>query len=260
MNSATPLISEYLIDMFEANGIRTEQSNGVLQFPQHRGIKIWGEAFQSKNPDFIQLDVLMELPDKKVLCESYSGMRTDSSRQTVVDALSAYFIGALHVVLSACFTHPRDFDTTSDRWSDKYRPRAIYVSPPPLGFGFEFNFGTRRDCWTINGVPRQIYLGPVTSRYATPGGLRDDNPLPGQIVDWIHDRLRRSSLPPGYHWMRIYHCHNEGQAMANEVLLDNEIWPEAQDELARFPWPVEPDPNDARMFLMIRDANTASRS
>lgn len=257
MNSATLLISPYLIDMFELRGIRTEQSQGILSFPKHPGIKVWGEAFRGTDPSIIQLDVLVELPDKRVLGESYVGRGGNSSREMVKDALTTFSVGALHVLLSACFTNSADFNTEHDRWSSDGLPHVHCINRPLSGYGIEIHFGVTRARSIINGIPRQIYLGPLTSRYGIPGGMRNDNPLACHVVEWIHDRLRRSSLTPGYHWMRIYHCHNQGQAMANEVVLDNEIWPEAQVELSRLPWPLEPDPNDSRMFLMIRDEKPA---
>lgn len=70
------------------------------------------------------------------------------------------------------------------------------------------------------------------------------------------DLLKRSNLPKGTHWIRIYHAEGEenGVEATTEVLLDNKPWLEMQTAAAALNWPDVKEFYSIRNFMVIQDA------
>lgn len=216
------MIREVLTVMFSMHGIEVEQSGNLLRVPGYPDMTIRGEAHWPVGPHVVRLDVLLTLPDGRELCESCAGMHRDAPQALLSDALASFSENALSVLVSSFFRQPLPSDVS-------------------------------QEIWTIQRRQRDIFLGSITSRFAVPGGESGSDEFCKRFFDWIEDWIRQSSLSPGDHWVRVYQSRQQGQIWGNEVVLDNRPWLEAEAELARFDWPAEPDPSDARVFLVIRD-------
>jgi hypothetical protein len=70
--------------------------------------------------------------------------------------------------------------------------------------------------------------------------------------------IKESKLPPGLHWIRLYHFECPTAATVNEVLLDNEPWTDLQMHLGSYSWPpVAGGFYSVRIFLVIKDLSEA---
>lgn len=219
---AERLIDETLDVLFLTYGVRAERSGRGFRVPSRPGLTLWGEASCPAGSHVVQLDVLLRLPDGRTVCESCGGLFGEAPKALLSDALAAMAEGTFPVLISAFFGQPPERGASHVRW--------------PIG-----------------GVPREVFVGPMTYRYGAPGGVDGADAFAYRLFEWVQDWLGRSSLPPGDHWVRVYHQHRDGRAFGNEVLLDNVPWPEAEAELAHLDWPAGPDPSDARVFLVVRD-------
>lgn len=221
-SGAAEMISETLTVLFLMHGIEVEKSGPLLRVPSHPDMTIRGEAHWPVGPHVVRLDVLLTLPDGRELCESCAGMHRETPQALLSDALATFSENALSVLVASFFHQPPPSDVS-------------------------------QEIWTIRGQARDVYLGSMTSRFGAPGGESGGYEFSQRFFNWIEDWLSRSSLPPGDHWVRVYQSRQRGEIWGTEVVLDNHPWPKAEAELAGIEWPAEPDPSDARVFLVIRD-------
>ena len=68
-------------------------------------------------------------------------------------------------------------------------------------------------------------------------------------------RLETTPFPQGTHWIRIAQERIAGEIGMNEVLLDNEHWPEMMEFMAGIEWPYAETSYDVRVFLVVREAS-----
>lgn len=216
-----PYINDVLRQLFEGHGVPTSTYRDWVVFPDHE-YAVSGRIVQEiANPNalILQLDVRLVLDDRLVLLESCSGWG-ESAEVAVQNALEAFANSTFHVLLAAFFKQP-------------------------LCHGTE-----RLEC-TIGGQSREVFLGVVTSRFGTPLDGEGEPDL--TFFNYFLSQLESQKLSPGTHWLRLYQMQSQGAALANEVLLDNEPWSEMQTAMSRYPWPINDDPYDVRVFLVVKD-------
>jgi Family of unknown function (DUF6348) len=160
-----------------------------------------------------QLDIGIEIYPGWLVLESFAGIGADIDA-ALKDAFDAFARGALHVMLSAFFRATPDEQVT-------------------------------REQWNIARTTRQMTLGNVVFRGRTPAD-------PVHWFPQLETALKSLALPEGTHWLRLYYAQRDSQAMIHEALLDNETWPELQEAMARFSWPLMGDFYSARLFLVIQ--------
>ncbi len=125
----------------------------------------------------------------------------------------------------------------------------------PAFFGTPPCHGTERETWSIGGRPRDVYSGLITTLLNYPPPKVDGMPNLDFFPQFI-TRLKTTSLPPGTHWIRIAQERIAGEIGLNEVLLDNELWPEMMDFMAGLDWPFADTSYDVRVFLVVREPLT----
>jgi hypothetical protein len=75
--------------------------------------------------------------------------------------------------------------------------------------------------------------------------------LPEDFFTSIEGLLKSLELTRLPHWLRVFYSQYNHQMAGVEVLLDNEPWPEAQDRIAKLPWPSLAQYYSARLFLTL---------
>jgi len=66
----------------------------------------------------------------------------------------------------------------------------------------------------------------------------------------IETALKRESLTPELHWVRVIHRHDSQGEGRTDVLLDNEPWPTGLQALSAIDWPA-PGDYTASAFVML---------
>ena len=212
MTSLTPLLGEIL----RQHDVPCEDEGDWLRLgPQGPRAQAWvGSVHDQPGHHSVQLDVCLELRAGRLLVESCGGFGS-TREEAAQDAMRAFVMGALHVLLSA-FVRPSD----------------VQVS---------------RVKWTISGMSREVTLGTMLSRgEALPAEVSQ------AWADAIADALEAVPLATGTHWVRIYYLQQPPGPDTLEVLLDNEEWPELAQVLRRFSWPTAVMFFSQRVFLVIQ--------
>jgi hypothetical protein len=212
-------VSKRLWELLRAHGVPA-RGHGRVTFPNRPGLWMEGELF-SYRPDIAQLDVrLGGFDGQRVLIESIAGFGETLEEQGR-SALDLFANASFHVLLSAFL-------------------------------GCEPCHGTQREVWTTSGGQRVVERGLITAVFAHPPRLANGTPDYGFHQVFL-DHVKNSELSPGTHWIRLYQMRRRGEALVNEVLLDNEISDELQSAMAEYPWPVAAEVYDVRTFWVLKD-------
>jgi Family of unknown function (DUF6348) len=175
-----------------------------------------GQILQNPQGQTVQLDIIAHTPDGKLIVESFAGMGTNL-HSAVKNGLENFTANSFHVLLSA-YLLPNDERTTREEWTVAHRPRLVHVG-------------------TI--------------------GLRGQYPAGGQESNFWFPSLEKiilaADLPQGTHWVRFFFAQHEGKTIACEVLLDNELWEDAQKAMRSLPWPKAKEYYSVRIFLILKD-------
>ncbi len=217
---STERITQVLEALFRGHEVDVARHSDIILFPAHP--KLWadGEAFATTERT-TQVDVRIGLSDGRMLIESFAGVGSSADERTE-DALVAFSRASLHVLLCGLFGIAPDEQVECEEW-------------------------------VVGGRARSVVIGTITTRFGYPVGT-DQNPDIG-FFGAFEQAIRAQSLPPGLHWIRLYHCEHERKCLANEVLLNNEPWVEVESAMADFSWPLCDRTYDVRVFLILRDSD-----
>ncbi len=164
----------------------------------------------------VQLDVRIEIEPGRTIIESFAGVG-ESKDRAVANAQHNFVVNSFHVILAAFFM-PEDEQVT-------------------------------REEWIIGGQRKLVTIGSI--------GMRGELLVQGeQAAAWFRqfkERLQAKRLEPRTYWVRLYYGQMQREAIACEVLLDNEPWEEMRSEMASIAWPVGEAFYSIRVFLVIQD-------
>jgi hypothetical protein len=210
-------VADALATMFAEHGIESVRDGERLRFPAHDGLWANGAAVR-EYPRALQIDVRLGIEPDRTLIESVAGIGTEDE-PSIRDGLAAFHRGTIAVLLAAFFGKP-----------------DLVV----------------RQRWTVGERKRLVFIGQVTTRFGMPKDTNGKADI--RFFDHFKANLLAQPLPLGVHWIRHHQMRMDGKVMSNEVLLDNNLWPEMQDMMAAFDWPPSEDKTyDARVFLVMRD-------
>ncbi len=103
-----------------------------------------------------------------------------------------------------------------------------------------------RERFTNDGVPRM-----VTHGNAACAGDPDLAGSTGWYLQFL-DLLAEHPIPPGTHWIRLFHAQLDRKQLGIELLLDNERWCAAEPALRAIDWPRADGYFSMRMFLVVQ--------
>jgi len=208
----------FLLELFRNHGIDAAPVDDWIVF-RDRNMKANAAVVREMKQRVgasVQLDVRIEIEPGRTLIESFAGVG-ESKDRAVANAQHNFVVNSFHVILAAFF-----------------RPENEQVT---------------REEWMIGGQKKLVTIGNI--------GMRGELPVQGeQAVAWFRqfeERLKAKRLAPKTHWVRLYYGQMQREAIACEVLLDNEPWGEMRSEMAAIDWPLSETFYSVRVFLVIQD-------
>ncbi|HEV2538383.1 MAG TPA: DUF6348 family protein [Frateuria sp.] len=158
-----------------------------------------------------RLDIDLVLDEERQIELSYAG--NGPGQAGCRDALERFAAGDLAVLLAACWY------VTDDRKLDLAQ-------------------------WELGLRSWDAFIGRLQVDGAEAAGLPD---VRGAIVE----ALKRESLVPRMHWVRLFLRRAAEGTLAVETLLDNEPWPGGDRALAALPWPAGMQDYSVRSLLVL---------
>jgi hypothetical protein len=170
---------------------------------------------QHKDSLTVQLDVQVAVDSDTVIFECFAGIGGDRNK-AVQDAIGNFALNSLHPLLSAFYGLSSD-QVTTETWE----------------------FGGAIWKATIGNWGLKHWAEPTPS-------------VPEEVFPTIERLIKSQVLINRIHWLRLYYAHMDGQTLSTEVLLDNEPWEAAQDQVAKLDWPISDRFYSARLFLILQ--------
>jgi len=175
---------------------------------------------QLTNSYSLQLDIEVALGTSDVMIESFGGFG-DNRDEAVADAVANFAANSLHPLLAAFYGQVDDQVTV--------------------------------EMWEIEAVMWRVIIGGYGIR--TSEGIKVD--VPEQAFQAIEGLIKGLTLEGTIHWVRTYYSQLNPKdvtlkEVTCEVLLDNEIWEEAQEQLAGLDWPQLEGFYSVRNFLILQ--------
>ena len=165
----------------------------------------------------LQLDFYVNLPDERLLIESFAGLGT-SRDEAIKDGFRNYVSNSFHVILSLI----SDVANTDQVENEE---------------------------WTINGRKRNVVIGGMGIRRFTDAEF---NP-PTEWFSAVQKQVELLPLDEHCHWIRCYYAQMDGESMATEALLDNEKSSILVDTMKQFEWPIDSEFYGLRIFLVVQE-------
>lgn len=207
---------EWLTEFFAAHGFPAQPDGEWLQI-EGRSARVQclvHDLDGHHDRASTQLDIIFCPWPGTAICESFGGVG-DTRDERIADALKAFAWNSFHVLLSA-FLSAEDSDQVERQEFDN------------------------------NGVRRRMVHGDVT--------CRGDSAIiaPTGWFDQFLRLLESNPIPPGTHWIRLYYGQQNREAMAIEVLLDNEPWDAVAEQARAIDWPKADDFFSLRVFMAVQ--------
>jgi len=209
-------INSLLAETFRKHGINCDLESNLLIFEKQQ-INAHARLFDRTTSSVIvlQLDIKLEISPGKEIVESFAGFGNDADT-AVRDVYDNFLRNSFHVLLGAFFT-------------DKY-DREI-----------------NRYKWDVNGRTFEIVMGQIGIR-----GKRLDN-LPMKWLIQFEEMVKSMNLSDDTHWIRLYFAQSNGKISTREILLDNDIWIEAEPLVNTFDFPIAESFLSLRVFLVMKN-------
>ncbi|MER9521675.1 DUF6348 family protein [Mesorhizobium sp. M0614] len=149
----------------------------------------------------LEIYVFSPLLGTQPVIESFVGLG-DTREQAIFQAFGKFLIGVFHVLIEGLAEHVCE------------------------------NMQAEIAFWQRNDAGWKIYGGPVITQAAVECTLNRTYPA-------FYARLEKlftAKVRPGSHFIRIFLASYGGALVGNEILLDNETWPEGQELLVDQDW------------------------
>ncbi|MBB5360535.1 hypothetical protein HDE76_003779 [Rhodanobacter sp. ANJX3] len=210
MDSAA--LQKYLLRLFERHDVELEEDeeDWLVTDGDFPAIRASWTPATADAPGRLDIDIVIS--EERRIEESFAGFGDGDA--ACRDALKAFEQNTFHLVLAACWY------VTDDR--------RMQIT-----------------AWDIGVRTWDVFIGPFTVR-----GVDDAVAMPPEAMASIETALKRESLTPELHWVRVIHrrdSHGEGRT---DVLLDNEPWPTGVQALSGVDWPAVGD-YTASAFVML---------
>ena len=165
----------------------------------------------------LQLDFYVDLPDGRLLIESFAGLGT-SRDEAINDGFRKYVSNSFHVIL---------FSISATAKTDQ----------------------AEIEQWAINGQERNVVIGGMGIRRFTDAKF---NP-PTEWFSAVQKQIEHLPLDERSHWIRCYYAQMDGKPMAIEALLDNEESSILVDTMKQIDWPIDSEFYGLRIFLVVQE-------
>lgn len=174
-----------------------------------------------KGSAIVQVDFRALLPDGRIIVQQVVGWG-DDREQAIASAEASFLLGSFHAFLGA-FVDPAEEHVISEER-------------------------------TIGGRKRIVTSGGVLAKTLDKSGMPEHGGWRSRFLE----ELDRSDLPPGTHWVDLYHGYAGDQEQL-QIELDNERWTEMEQKMRDAPWPRVGVYTSVRQFLIIQDPDDPTR-
>jgi hypothetical protein len=212
MDSAA--LQKYLRQLFERHGVELDADEDGWLVTDDDFPAVRAEWHDGAGGEPGRLDVDVVLGEDRRIEESFAGVGTGD--EACRDALRTFEHDAFHPLLAACWY------VTDDR-----RMRIA--------------------AWDIGVRSWDVFMGPFSLR----GVDITDIEMLDEVTVAIETAVKRESLTPELHWLRLAHRHAPDGAGQSEALLDNEPWAVGTQALDALGWPDGERAYTARCFIML---------
>lgn len=225
-------VNNYLIEILKSHNVAfSEEKKGWIIFPKRlitasngetyrvRSPKLAGQIVnESRHPTFVnvQLDILVELFDGRVLIESFAGLG-NNQEEAITNSLQNFLANSFHVLLNA-FYDVKDEQSSEENWQIKGKNWKAIIG------GFVLK--------TFGEIPIQIPEGAFSV---------------------FENLVKKQALNKDAHWFRLFYAQQNKRFLDCETLFDNEIWEEADKELAKLKWELIEEYYSVRNFLILKN-------
>lgn len=212
-------LNDILRKLLESHGVSASVQSGWVETSTgyKLAVSVVREIPSPEGTVTLQVTFYVDLPDGRLLIESFAGVGTSKEAATK-DAFLNYVSNSFHVILAAI----TDVTNTNQVETEE---------------------------WTISGRNRTVVIGAMGIRRFTKAEL---NP-PTEWFSMVQQEIERLPLDERCHWIRCYYAQMGGKSMAIEALLDNEDSAELIDTMKRIEWPSDPDFYSLRVFLLVQE-------
>lgn len=212
----TSEISEFLRDLLIAHGLDASQYKDWVVVDGNLPA-IAGDWIPNENSNGPgQLNITVMLEDQRVIAECFAGFAEGT--EGCKNALEGFVRGDLHALLSALWGHVEPGQVEIEDWK----------------------IGTKTWKAHLGGyVVRQFNDVPVD--------------IPQSAFPAIERALRAESLGPGPHWIRTFAWIGADDETVFEALLDNEVWDNGVEALAKTPWQRGGAFYSVRSFFVLKE-------
>ena len=212
-------VNDILLKLLESHGVSASVKSDWIETTA--GHKLAGNVVREipspAGTVNLQLDFYFDLPDGRLLIESFAGLGT-SREDAIKDGIQNYVANSFHVILSS-FTDMANTDQVET------------------------------EEWTINGRKRNVVIGGMGIRRFSDAEF---NP-PTKWFSVVQKEIERMPLDDRCHWIRCYYAQMDGKPMAIEALLDNEESAILLASMKQIEWPTDPEFYGLRIFLVVQE-------
>ena len=212
-------LNDILLQLLESHGVSASvQSDWVETSGGHKlAASVVREMPSPEGTVNLQLDFYVDLPDGRLLIESFAGLGT-SRNEAIKDGFQNYVFNSFHVILSTI--------------SDVANTDQVETEE-----------------WTINGRKRNVLIGGMGIRRFTDAEFTP----PTEWFSTVQKQIENLPLDERSHWIRCYYAQMDGKPMTIEALFDNEESSILVDTLKQIEWPIDSEFYGLRIFLVIQE-------
>lgn len=213
-----PNLNRLLAEWLEAHGLGiSEEAGWLIVASGGPRLAAWVVGERDHAPGYVvQVDVYVEVEPERLLIESFAGIGMDREG-AVGDAMGNFALTTLHPLLAAFY-------------------------------GQEAGEQVTTEVWEIAGASWRVSIGP----YGLRGRAGDALELPAATFTTLGALIKALPLDGSVHWVRLFYANVNAENSQAEVLLDNEPWEEAQQQLASLPWPRPESFYSVRLFFILQ--------
>ncbi|TIT18663.1 MAG: hypothetical protein E5W70_28385 [Mesorhizobium sp.] len=178
-----------------------------------------------------QHDVRLELEDLRFEADIFDKEQIDTHRLVLEIYIFSPLLGTQPVIESFVGMGDTRQEATAQAFG-KFLLGVFHVLIEGLAKHVCENMQAEIEFWRRNDASWKVYGGPVITQAAVQCTLNRAYP-----AFYAHlEKLFAANVRPGSHFVRIFLASYDGAVIGNEVLLDNETWPEGQELLVGQDW------------------------
>ncbi len=211
-------LQKELEELFQAHGLATTDYEGWVSVDgEMPGIAATiVQEWDHESTYSVQLDVEVAYDQDTMIVESFAGIGL-SRPEAIQNAFENFCRNSYHVFLAACWGQVAEDQVSVEHWD-------------------------------IEGTHWEVFVGNYGIRNF--GEQKVD--IPEDAFPTVENLLRALPLEASLYWLRVFYSDVGNGDTVTEVLLNNEVWEEAQAAISALDWPKLDGFYSVRNFLMMR--------